>query len=507
MSMQSAQPLTRWWALTRGDVDATVAQVGLNLAQMIIPVFLLLPAGISAAFSTTHLLPGYALGFLVGSLGLAFLGIQLGRRQARSDVTSHVYGNNVPAILAYTLSIMLPVYLDQHDPVLAWEIAAAAVIWTGLIKLAMAPFARRLRAIIPVPASMTVFGTAMYSYLALILLQRLFDNPIVGLVALAIVSAAVLARLRVTRWGIPPFLVVWLIPLAIGLAIGYVRPTWQGIAPTVPWAVSLGLLQALPKVAPFFSVVIPMAVYQVLQDIAAVEGGASAGDEYDARWVVFWDGLGTLVCGLAGSIITPVVYALHPPYKAMGARIGFQVWTPVVFLPIVSLGLAMFTSQLFPWPILAAMIAYVAIGVGMATLGRVPRNYHNAVLLGFVIPAGVVVMSALNSVLPALGLSAADPAVTQALNRSVYWASIQGLGNGFLFLVLIVSASVTELIDRHFEKAAAWCLVAAGLSWLGLLHSARFGWAAAPQYALGWLGAAVVMYTARWWASRSQSQA
>ncbi|MBE3597906.1 MAG: Crp/Fnr family transcriptional regulator [Limnochordaceae bacterium] len=252
MSMQSAQPLTRWWALTRGDVDATVAQVGLNLAQMIIPVFLLLPAGISAAFSTTHLLPGYALGFLVGSLGLAFLGIQLGRRQARSDVTSHVYGNNVPAILAYTLSIMLPVYLDQHDPVLAWEIAAGAVIWTGLIKLAMAPLARRLRAIIPVPASMTVFGTAMYSYLALILLQRLFDNPIVGLVALAIVAAAVLARLRVTRWGIPPFLVVWPIPLAIGLAIGYVRPTWQGIAPTVPWAVSLG---SFPSTTVLFSAI------------------------------------------------------------------------------------------------------------------------------------------------------------------------------------------------------------------------------------------------------------
>ena len=30
-----------WWSLSRGDMDATVAQVGFNLAQMIIPVFLL----------------------------------------------------------------------------------------------------------------------------------------------------------------------------------------------------------------------------------------------------------------------------------------------------------------------------------------------------------------------------------------------------------------------------------------------------------------------------------
>jgi hypothetical protein len=35
-----------------------------------------------------------------------------------------VYGNNVPAIIAYTLSIMLPVYFESHDANLAWEIGA-----------------------------------------------------------------------------------------------------------------------------------------------------------------------------------------------------------------------------------------------------------------------------------------------------------------------------------------------------------------------------------------------
>src|SRR5579872_757194 len=97
-----------WWGLERGDIDATVAQVGFNLAQMIIPVFLLAPVGISAGFSVTHLLPGYALGFLIGSFGLVWLAARLAKREKRSDVTAHVYGNNVPAIIAYTLSIMLP---------------------------------------------------------------------------------------------------------------------------------------------------------------------------------------------------------------------------------------------------------------------------------------------------------------------------------------------------------------------------------------------------------------
>src|SRR5271170_5259434 len=131
----------RWWALSRGDLDTTLIQVGFNLAQMVIPVFLLLPVGIPAAFSVAHLLPGYALGFLIGSLGLAGMAVKLARREGRSDVTAHVYGNNVPAIIAYTLSIMLPVYLQTHDATRAWQIGAAAVAWTGIIKLAAAPFA------------------------------------------------------------------------------------------------------------------------------------------------------------------------------------------------------------------------------------------------------------------------------------------------------------------------------------------------------------------------------
>jgi len=489
----------RWWALGRGDIDATIAQVGFNLAQMVIPVFLLLPVGIPVAFSVTHLLPGYALGFLVGSLGLVRLAVGVARRDQRQSVTAHVYGNNVPAIIAYTLSIMLPVYLESRDANLAWEIGAAAVAWTGIIKLAAAPFAGVIRRFIPGPASMTVFGAAMYSYLALVLLQRVFDQPLVGLAALAIIITSVLANVPITRWRVPPFIVAWLVPLMLGLAVGYVHPVWQGIAVGPPFALTPQPVHGMVLALPYLSVIAPMAIYQVLQDIASVAGGTAAGDDYDVRGVLACDGLGTLVCGLAGSVITPVVYAMLPPYKAMGARISFALWTPIIFILVVMSGLTIFIAQLFPWPILAAMIAYVSVGVGMATLRRVDPKYVSVVLLGFVLPAGAVVAAAVNSALPALQISAANPGVQAALNRSIYWSSIQGLGNGFLFLVLVVASLLTEAIDRRFGRAAIWCLIAAVFSWFGLMHSALIRWAAQPEYAAGWLAAAIIVYSARWW--------
>jgi len=490
---------SHWWQPGRGDIDATIAQVGFNIAQMIIPVFLLLPLGIPLAFSVGHLLPGYALGFLIGSVGLSGLAVRLRKRESRTDVTAQVYGNNVPAIIAYTLGIMVPVYLQSHDETRAWQIAAASVIWTGIIKLLAAPFAGAFRRFIPVPASMTVFGAAMYSYLALVLLQRVFDQPLVGIIALTIVAVSVFANVPISRWTIPPFVVAWTVPLFVGLSTGYVHPVWQGLSLGFPFAPSLGPLRALGLALPYLSVIAPIAIYQVLQDIASVVGANAAGDNYDARSVVAWDGLGTLICGLAGSVITPVVYALHPPYKAMGARISFALWTPIIFLLVVMSGLTLFMAQLFPWPILAAMIAYVSVGVGMATLRRVPPKYYSAVLLGFVLPTGAVVAAAVNSALPALKLSAASPDVQAALNRSIYWSSLQGLGNGFLFLVLVVASLITELIDRNFGCAAIWCLIAAAFSWLGMMHSAIFRWGAQPLYACGWLAAAAIVYSARWW--------
>ncbi|HEY1241112.1 MAG TPA: hypothetical protein VGF16_11170 [Bryobacteraceae bacterium] len=492
-------PPQRWWVLERGDIDTTIAHLGFNLAQTVIPVFLLLPVGIPAAFSVAHLLPGYALGFLVGSLGMVGLAVRLARRQDRRNVTAHVYGNNVPAIISYTLSIMLPVYLATHDPVRAWQMGAAAVAWTGLIKLAAAPFARTFHRFIPTAAAMTVFGAAMYSYLALVLLQRVFDHPLVGLVALAIVATSVLGNLPITRWRIPPFLVAWIIPLLVGFAVGYSRPVWQGISPVWPFSLSPEPVRGLASAVPYLSVIAPMAIYHVLQDIASVAGAAAVGDEYDVRSVLAVDGLGTLICGLAGSVVTPVVYAMLPPYKAIGARIGFSFWTPLLYLAVTLSGLTVFIAQLFPWPILAAMIAYVSIGVGMATLRRVDPKYLSVVLLGFVLPAGAVVAAAMNSALPALQLSAANAAVQAALNRSIYWSSVQGLGNGFLFLVLVVAALVTEIIDRRLGRAAAWCLLASAFSWFGLMHSALMRWGAQPAYAAGWLAAAAVVYSARWW--------
>ncbi|MDI3317266.1 MAG: hypothetical protein QJR14_09490 [Bacillota bacterium] len=494
--------LPAWTRPGRGDVDGFVIELGFNVAQAAIPVFLLVEMGFPRSLAVGRMLPGSALGFALGALAMLGMALKLGARERRNDVTAQVYGSNVPAMIAYTLSIMLPVYRTSHDPLLAWAMGAAATVWTGLLKLVAAPFGRLLRRGIPRPAVMTVFGAGMYTYLGMVLLIRLFDQPVVGLVALALVFVGLYADLPFTRWRIPGFLVVWWIPLVLAVAVGYHRPVWQGLHPTAPWIVSPAPLEALFRVLPYFSVILPVALYQIVQDVAAVEASDTTGDRYDVRWALAADGAANVVGGLAGSPVTNLIYSLQPPFKKLGARTAFQLWTPVVYLALTVAGLGWFGSELFPWPILAAITAWVAVEVGNTALGAMDRKYYPALLFGLLVPAGYLVTSPLSSALTALHIDPEAPHVRAVLEKAVYWRAAGGLADGFLLIVLVTAAVITELIDRRFDAAGAWAVLGSVFAWFGVMHAPRVGWGAAPSYASGWLLAALLfagahLYTGR----------
>jgi len=80
------------------------------------------------------------------------------------------------------------------------------------------------------------------------------------------------------------------------------------------------------------------------------------------------------------------------------------------------------------------------------------------------------------------------------------------LEQGFIFTAMILSAVTVHLIEKRFTKAALWCLAAAALSAVGLMHSyvftpvdtiGNFG-VPAWRYAAGYTAMAAVFLGARW---------
>ncbi|GMA61970.1 hypothetical protein NZD89_19790 [Alicyclobacillus fastidiosus] len=481
-----------WFHVNRGDMDAMISHFGVNITDMAIPALLLAGVGIPLGFSVDHMLPGFSLGFLLAGLWVTWSAHRLARRTGARTVTSQVFGINVPSSTAFAISIMLPVYQRTHSLSASWAAGAAAVVWMGIFKLASAPFTRYIRKLIPKPAVMTVFAAAMYSYLSRTIVVRLFSSPLLGIIALTLVLCGVFAKIPLTKWSLSPFFVAWMVVLVVGLTTGDIHISWSGMHFTAPWHMPPKFMAYLMGDISYFSVIVPMSVYAILQDLASVEAAQQVGDEYSVGQTLLMDGVCSIVIGVSGGIIPTVMYAVHPSYKHLGARISYHFWVPIVMLLVVMAGLSMPAIDLFPWSLRAAVIAYVSIGVGRTAIRNIDHKYVNAFLLGIIIPGAYLIQSTMQESLAALKIHL-SPHVSQVLDKAIYWDPISGMANGFLLLVLVITAISVSLIDRKFLAATLWSLFAALSAWLGLMNAPRFGWGEAPDYALAWLVSAVIL--------------
>jgi len=72
------------------------------------------------------------------------------------------------------------------------------------------------------------------------------------------------------------------------------------------------------------------------------------------------------------------------------------------------------------------------------------------------------------------------------------YTGLRTLGAGSLITSMLLCAMTIALVDRKLLQAAGWAGAGATLSWLGLMHADRVGWAEAPAAALGYTLMAVV---------------
>src|SRR5919204_2287076 len=107
---------------TRGDLNAFFG-LGIN---MLVNVLVLAGLCLGVVHMSDHdvyrvVLPALGFELLIGNLFYFWLARRLALRERRTDVTAMPYGPSVPHMFIVTLVIMLPIYLQTHSPVKAWE--------------------------------------------------------------------------------------------------------------------------------------------------------------------------------------------------------------------------------------------------------------------------------------------------------------------------------------------------------------------------------------------------
>ncbi len=151
------------WA-GRGDVNAFFGLMLDNVAVMVLLVGAVSsPTPIDAAtgevkftssFVMTHMVPGTALGVLLGDLVYTWMAFRLARRTGRKDVTAMPLGLDTPSTFGVAFLVLLPALHDgyeifQHDHARAmafsWHVGLVVLALSGVFKIVLSPLGNAVR--------------------------------------------------------------------------------------------------------------------------------------------------------------------------------------------------------------------------------------------------------------------------------------------------------------------------------------------------------------------------
>src|SRR5919112_3183572 len=108
-----------WWVA--GDTNAFFG-LGFNtlVNVLVLSGLCLGVVGIPGADVFGVILPALGVQLLIGNVYYTYLARRLARREGRTDVCAMPYGPSVPHMFIVVFVIMLPIYLQTGDPIIAW---------------------------------------------------------------------------------------------------------------------------------------------------------------------------------------------------------------------------------------------------------------------------------------------------------------------------------------------------------------------------------------------------
>lgn len=490
------------WAAP-GDVNAFFGLMLDNLAGLVLTVTLLAGAfGFPAKFAMRYMIPGTAIGVLVGDFLFFLMALALSRKSGRDNVTAMPLGLDTPSTFGMIFMVLGPAFLSakaamgespseaqiQQAAIHAWHIGVCCIVFSGLLKLAFAGFAGIARRVFPRAGLLGSLAAISLVLITFFPILEIFSAPLVGLVSLAIILTTLIAHVSLPA-RIPGALgavlvggLIYYLALAVqqytGLELmppsdealnagdGLLPTEWTSIFPFQWTAAWRDAINYLPIVTPF-------AIATVVGGIDCTESAAAAGDEYSTGGVIAVEAVATLIAGLCGGVIQTTPYIGHPAYKTMGGRAAYTLATALFIGSAGLLGYFGFLYIYLPKVAIVPILVFVGLEIGAQSFSATPVRHYTAVALAM-IPA----LAVLGETLIIDGILT-DPAIVSAgITQSNLLPSnqknlevIHMLNAGFIITSLLWASALAAIIDRRLVRGGVYFLVCCGLTLVGMIHS------------------------------------
>jgi AGZA family xanthine/uracil permease-like MFS transporter len=456
-----------------GDLNGFLGLALDNVTQLVILSGLLIGVfQFPADLVLRQMVPGTALGVLVGDLVYTWLAVRLMRRTGRDDVTAMPFGIDTPTLFAMVFGVLGPVKLATGDPRLAWHVAIGTTIAIGLVKMVLAFGGDWVRRVVPRAALLGSIAGIAILLIAFLPFLKILGDPLVGLTALVVLLLALMGRVRMPL-GMPAALAAVLAGAAIfwgrawtGYGAGATHLAEVSLSLSPPWP-TLDWLQALPATLPYLSIALPFAMVTTIGGIDNTESAAAAGDEYRARDILLTEAIATVMAGLCGGVVQNTPYIGHPAYKAMGARAGYTLATGLVIGLGAMTGVLAGLVMVLPEAAVAPILIFIGLEITAQAFHASPPRHGPAVALTFLPVAAAVVLIQAGATIAALGKRPSDLSGEAALG----WQTLLMLGNGFVLTAVIWGWALVSILERRVALTAALLAVASAATLCGLIHS------------------------------------
>jgi AGZA family xanthine/uracil permease-like MFS transporter len=426
-----------------------------------------------------RILPAVGLSILMSSVYYTFMAIKLAKKENRNDVTALPAGTSVPHMFLIVFLIIGPVYWATGDAYLAW---AAGLVWSlleGIIELLGSFIGPKVRKIVPRAAMLGSLAGVSITYIALNPAFSIFAIPYIGLVALAIVLLGWIGKVKMP-FNIP----VGLVAIVIGVAIGWVSGLMDGTVLVDSFSnINMGFpipsikryIDGMEQALPFLFSAIPLGIYNFFETIDNCESASVAGDHYSTKEAMVADGATTILGSLFGNPFPTAIFIGHPGWKEAGAKIGYSAANGLAIFILTIFGLFSILLNIIPVVAILPILLYIGIVITTQAFTSVKHKYAPAVVLA-IVPALAdwtknavdIAIGTMNTTAEEIGYGALDIA---GLN----YQGMLNLGAGSIIVGIILGSMAVYIIDHKFFHSTIVALVAALLSFFGIIHAGTVG--------------------------------
>jgi AGZA family xanthine/uracil permease-like MFS transporter len=445
-----------------------------------------------------RILPGASLAILIGVVFYSWMARKLAYKEQRDDVTALPYGISTPVMFVYLFGVIGPIYFSTGDAALAWQVGLGAGFIGGIVAglgAIVGPFIKRVT---PRAGMLGTLAGIALVFIGVTAMTLVFESPIVGFVSLTMILWGLVGRYRLP-FNLPAGLVALVLGTAVALALGESSVNTDGVGFYLPLPyigdmfAGVKHLFANPEL---FLVLIPVQIYNFIETMNNVESAEAKGDKYPVGTCMAFDGAGTMLSAVFGSPFPTTVYIGHPGYKRIHARAGYALGVGIVLTLASMFGLLAFLASLVPLAATAPILVYIAMTLISESAAAVPRAHGMAIAVAMMPHVSALVIIKWNGMLQALrdfgaqALPAAIDApefVGQMANQGARVLGQLTLSQGSIITGMIWGAIAALIIDGKFKNAGFFCIAAAAMSSVGILHAPSLTAPSLNQVVIGYM--------------------